>query len=127
MRLAGGKESTLWEWLILFTLMAVAVTITEWAGVSQKWEDAVVYTVVLFTTVIIALRPAWGRLTLWQNLIPVFALHALAIVIMVQSFSWGARGIPKLPLIGVGMIEGFLILAALWRRTVRSKSNRRSQ
>lgn len=94
---------------------------TEFLGVGRKWEHAIVYTTVLvFTAVIMALRPAWGRKALWQNLVPVFLLHVLAVVVIEQSLPPGSEGPHGLPLTAAGMAEGVLIAGVLWKRSMRS-------
>jgi peptidoglycan/LPS O-acetylase OafA/YrhL len=122
-RVAGGKKLSIGEWVIAFGLVALAVAVTEFAGVSQKWENAIVYTVLVFTAVIIALRPAWGRRALWQNLVPVFLLHVLAVVVIEQSLPPGSEGPHGLPLIAVGMAESVLVAGVLWKRSMRSDSH----
>src|SRR6266851_9357254 len=102
MRVAGGKKFSIGEWVVMFGLAALAVAVTEFVGVSQKWENAIVYTVLVFTVVIMALRPAWGRRTFWRNLVPIFLLHVLAIVVIEQSLPPGSKGPHGLPLTAAG-------------------------
>ena len=123
MRVAGGKTLSIGEWGIAFGVVALAVAATEFVGVSQKWEHAIVYTVLVFTAVIIALRPAWGRRALWQNLVFVFLLHVLAVVVIEQSLPPGSEGPHGLPLTAAGMAEGVIIASVLWKRSMRSNSH----
>ncbi|MBZ5550926.1 MAG: hypothetical protein LAO22_23720 [Acidobacteriia bacterium] len=123
MRVAGGKRFNIGEWVLIFGLVALAVAATEYFGVAQKWENAIVYTVIVFTVVILALRPAWGRKAFWQTLVPVFLLHVLAVVVIEQSLPQGSKGPRGLPLIGAGMVEGVLIAGVLWKRSMRSNSH----
>jgi len=116
----AAKHFTTLEWIILFGTTAAAIVVTEFLRLSQKWEDVVVYTVMLFATVILVLRPAWTRVQFWLNLLPIFALHALGSIVLVQSFPLGRFGIPKLVLIPIGMVEGLFVLAFLWKKTARS-------
>ena len=122
MHVAGGKKFNIGEWVLIFGLVALAVTTTEFLGISQKWEHAIVYTVIVFTVVIMALRPAWGRKEFWQSLVPVFLLHVLAVVVIEQSLPPGSKGPRGLPLIPAGMIEGVVIAGVLWKRSMRSNS-----
>ncbi len=123
MRVAGGKKLSIGEWVVVVGLGALAVATTEFIGISQKWENAIVYTVIVFTAVIIPLRPAWGRRAFWQNLVPVFLLHVLAIVVIEQSLPPGSEGPHGLPLTGAGMAEAVLVGSVLWKRSMQSKSD----
>lgn len=123
MRLAGRKRSTLWEWLIIIGLTAAAVAFAEISNVSQKWADAIVYTVVLFATVLLAARPAWGRRELWRTLIPLFLFHIVLATVLVQALPLGRMGFPKLLLIPAVILEGMLMLAVVWKRVTRREAH----
>lgn len=116
MRSDGEKDFRLWEWITLFGVAVVAIASTEVIGLSQKWEDVVVFTVVLFAVVLLVLRQFWRNPAFWRNLLPLFALHITAFVVLAQTLPLGRFGFPKLPLILGGMAEGVLILAVLWKR-----------
>ena len=118
MRMAGGKTSTVWEWVTVFGLAALAVIGAEMSALSQKWEDAVVYTTMVFVGVMLALRPAWGRSAFWWNLLPAFVGHVIAIMVIVSAIQTGEHGIPKAFLVVAGMIEGVFLITVLWKRTV---------
>jgi hypothetical protein len=109
------KDFTVWEWMVLFVLAAVAIAITERIGLSQKWEDVIVFTVVLFSVLLMTLRQLWNNPAFWRNLALVFAAHVFAVAILVPVLPTGRFGFPKLVLIVVGMLEGLLILGVLWR------------
>ena len=126
MRVAGGKKVSIWEWVVVFGLTALAVAVAEFLGVSDKWENTIVYTVIVFTAVIIALRPAWGRRPFWQTLLPIFLLHCLAVVVVEQSLPSTSAGPHGLPLDAAGMAEGLLICAVLWKRSKRSSNSHSS-
>lgn len=123
MRGEGGRTLSIAEWVVAFGIVALAVAATEFIGVSQKWEHAVVYTALVFTAVIIALRPAWGRRAFWQNLVLVFLLHVLAIAVIGQSLPPGSPGPHGLPLTGAGMAESVLVAGLLWKKSLRSDSH----
>ncbi len=123
MRVAGGKKFGFGEWAFIVVLVVLAVAISELVGVRQKWEHAVVYTVLVFTVVIVALRPAWGRSAFWKTLVPIFLLHVLAIVTIEQSLPPESEGPHGLPLTAVGMAEGVFIASVLWKRSMRSNSH----
>src|SRR4029077_15653460 len=92
----AGKHFTTMELVILCGTTAAAVVATEFMRLSQTWEDAAVYTTMLFSTVILVLRPAWSRVQFWRNLLPIFGLHTLFLIVVVQAFPLGRFGIPKL-------------------------------
>ncbi|SRR6266568_1753703 len=121
--MAGRKDLGAWEWIILFGLMAIAIVITESLGIVQKWEDAVVYTAVLFAAITLGLRRLWSRRVFWRTLLLVFALHVLAVIILVQIFPKDWRGIPGLLMVVAAGIEGALILSVLLKRVRRTRIN----
>jgi len=121
----GHKELKTWQWVTLWGVVGAAFAVSELLRLSQKWEDAIVYTVTVFAVVIVVLRPAWSRPAFWQNLLAVFALHLFAITLLIQIVPIGRFGIPKLLLIGAGMLECLAIGGILWKRTVQSKPGRR--
>ena len=45
----------------------------------RKMEDAIVWTVVIFVALILALRPAWGRRVFGEALAAIFVLHCVAL------------------------------------------------
>jgi hypothetical protein len=97
---------------------------TERAGLSQRWADAIVYTVVLFGTIVIASRMGWHRHRFWRLLLLVFAVHVLALIVVMQALASTWHGIPGLMMLGVGTAEGLVILAILWKKTVAPKNDR---
>lgn len=111
------KKSAITEWVILCGLTICAVAVSEVIGLEQLWEDGVVYTVVVFATIGIALRPAWGRKSFWTSLALIFAGHTIVLLAVLQAISPRRFGIPKLLMIPVGAIESVFIAAVLWKRT----------
>jgi hypothetical protein len=123
MSLASGKKLSIGEWLVVFGLTALAVAVTEFIGVGQKWENAIVYTVIVFTAVIIPLRPAWGRSGFWPSLIGILLLHCIAIVVIEQSLPPSSAGPHGLPLVVAGMAEAVIVGSVLWKRSMKSNSH----
>jgi hypothetical protein len=123
MRVAGGKTLSIGEWVVAFGVVALAVAIAEFVGVSQKWEHAIVFTVLVFTAVVIALRPAWGRRAFWPSLMGIFLLHCIAIAVIEQSLPSTSSGPHGLPMVAVGMAEAVLIASILWKRSAKSNSH----
>jgi hypothetical protein len=104
------------EWLLLFGLIAIAIVLTKLLGLSGRWSDAIIYTVVVFTVVIQMLRPAWDRPILWRSLSLVFALHVIGILIVVEVMPRSWLGIPGLLMTIVGVTEGLVLVALLWKK-----------
>lgn len=119
----AGKTLSIGEWVVAFGIVALAVAIAEFVGVSQKWEHAIVFTVLVFTAVVIALRPAWGRRAFWPSLIGILLLHCIAIVVIEQSLPSTSSGPHGLPMVAVGMAEAVLIASILWKRSMKSNSH----
>lgn len=94
MRLAGRKTLSISEWVAGIGAVALAVAISKFVGVSQKWENSIVFTVLVFAGVVIVLRPAWGRRVFWSGLIAVFLFHCIVLAAVEQSLSPTSEGSP---------------------------------
>jgi hypothetical protein len=95
--MASRKSLSLWEWVIYLGVVAATIAVTEALGIDQKWENASIYTVVVFIVAIIAVRSVWRRNRFWWRLVGLFALHVLVITLVTQSLpvlSEGIHGIP---------------------------------
>lgn len=112
----SDSEFRAWEWITLVAVAGAAIFATEASGISQKWEDVVVFTAVLFAVVLLTLRELWKAPSFWWNLLPVFALHVIAFAILAEVLPLGRFGFPKIPLTLGCMVEGVLILSVLWRK-----------
>jgi hypothetical protein len=53
-------------------------------GLNQLWEDGVVYTVVVFATVISVQRPAWRQTSFWTSLALILGAQTLILFILLQ-------------------------------------------
>jgi ABC-type proline/glycine betaine transport system permease subunit len=122
-QVARQKDFTILEWSILLGLTACAVTVSELIGLTHKWEDALVYTVVVFAVVLTVLRPVWGREGFWRSFALILTGHTVAVLMAIQVLPPWRFGIPKLLLVPVGGIEGILI-AVILRRIVASRSRK---
>jgi len=123
MSAAGSKRFSTWEWVTVLGLAAITVAISKVADLTQNWQDAAVYTVILFVALILALRPAWRHKIFWEGLVVIFVLHVLAVIVLEQSFPSVVRGLHGLPSTIVLMAEGLLIAGILWKKSMRSKSD----
>ena len=112
------------SWAILFGLGIASVAISEGLGLQQKWEDGVVYTVVLFTVLITVLRPAWSRPHFWRNLALLFALHVVGTIFLLSTLPLGKYGVPKLIWSIALIVEALMMASVLWRRAAGSKPKR---
>jgi hypothetical protein len=121
MHVAGRKTLSIGEWVAGIVVVALAVAIPEFVGISQKWRNTIVFTVLVFSGVVIALRPAWGRRVFWSSLIAVFLFHCIVLTAVEQGLLPTSEG-HGLPMIEAGMVEGVLILGVLWRRSMKSNS-----
>jgi len=120
--MVGGKNTTAWEWVIGFGALAGAIVISTVVDFAPKWEHAFVYTVMVFTTVFIVLRPAWRRVAFWLGLIVFLSLHILVISLLTLALPAGSQGIRGVPLIAACVGEGLLISSVLWRISSRRPS-----
>jgi len=108
----------------MFAVFVASMLVVKLTNLSKRWEDAVIYTVVLFTVLVVTLRPAWGRPAFWKSLLPIFALHIIGVAVVVQALPPEWKGIPGLLFLAAGAAEGLLILAIVWRRTIQSRPER---
>lgn len=113
-----SKGFRIWEWAAILGLAVVAVAVPQLVGLNQQWEDAIVYTVVLFAVVTLALRPAWDRRVFWESLAAIFVLHSIALVVVEHSFPSAMQGFHGFPRTIIAIAEGLLIAGVLWRRSM---------
>jgi hypothetical protein len=110
------KKFEILDWGIVLGLTACAVAASEVIGLKQVWEDGVAYTVILFATVVTALRPAWRRASFWSSLALIFAGHMIVLLAVLGALPPRRFGIPKLLLIPLGIVECGFMLGFLWKR-----------
>jgi len=126
MRSLERKNLTIREWIVVLGVAGISVFICEFLKLPEKWENATVYSVILFTVVLVALRPAWHRKAFWHNLALVFALHAIALAVVEQRLPPSSQGPHGLPFTVIGIIEGLFIASLLWKRSMRSDGDSHS-
>lgn len=120
MHVAGRKTLSVGEWVAGFVVVALAVAITQFVGISQKWGNTIVFTVLVFSGVVIVLRPTWGRRAFWSRLIAIFLFHCIVFAAVERGLLATSEGPHGLPMIEAGMVEGLLIVGVLWRRSMKS-------
>jgi len=123
--MAGQKESTILEWVILLGLTACAIALCEVIGLTQMWEDCVVYTVVVFTVVLRALRSEWGQKEFWESLALVFTGHMVVVLVVLLELPPRRFGIPKLLLVPIGGMEFVFIAGIVKKRMALLRLQRR--
>ncbi len=117
------KKYPVLEWVVLLGLSVGAVAASEVIGLSQVWEDGVVYTIVLFAVILTTLSPAWRLKSFWESLALIFTGHTLVLLVVLHELSPRRHGIPMLLLIPIGTIESVFIAAILWKRMKASRSS----
>lgn len=110
------NKTAIFDWVILLGALGLVITASEAIGLKHEWQDGAVYTVVLFTAIILSLRPGWGRASFWKSLALIFSGHIVLVMLAVQALPPRRFGFPKLLLIPIGAVEGLFILGFLWRR-----------
>lgn len=134
-KMSADKGSSLsnWEWIIGFGIVASSVAAAKAVGLSEGWEHACVYTVILFVGLIIGLRPAWRLAALWRRLSVIFLLHTIIVFSIMWTLPAQSPGIHGFPAVVAVLVEGLVILRILrtvilqaFPRHPKSRSNFRS-
>jgi hypothetical protein len=89
---------------------------------SENVAKATVYIVIVFVSLVMALRPAWRRPRLWVDLVILLVLHVALVLPLVQfldSHSIRLNWAMALPFVA---LELLLSLGLLWRRNVSNSS-----
>ena len=115
--MTGRTKSEVLEWLIVLVPSIAGYAAAELVGLRQLWEDGLIYTVVVFATVISVQRLAWGQRAFWTGLVMILAAHTLILTTIVQSLEPRRFGFPKILLLPIAAIEGTFIVAILRKRT----------
>jgi hypothetical protein len=72
--------------------------------------------------VIVPLRPAWGRPNFWKALIIALILHSLIVFSAIREFPRTSQKFHGIPMMAFGLVECLLILAFLWRASMKKIS-----
>ena len=114
------------EGWILVAIAAGMGLLAAWLAdshqLSENLAKAATYTVIVFASLVMALRPAWRRLRLWIDLLGLFVLHialVLPLLRLLDSHSIRLNWAVALPFVA---IELLLFLGLLWRRNVGDSS-----
>ena len=114
------------EGWILVAIGAGMGLVAVWLADSHQLSDNVAktttYTVIVFASLVMALRPAWRRLRLWVDLAILLVLHValvLPLVSLLDSRSIGLNWVIALPFVALELV---LFLGLLWRRNMSDSS-----
>lgn len=107
--------------LVVFLIGIVGWLVSSKFQVSPNWEDALILTLVLFSSLAISLRPAWSNPLLWRDLTVAFVLHALILAAIVEIFIANSMKIKGFERTIVVVVEGIIILSILWRRNISER------
>jgi hypothetical protein len=121
--MGSRRHLSIVEWTVIVMAAVVAVAFSEFAHISRKWENAVVYTVILFSTLLVVTHAWWNRGTYWQRLIAMFLLHCAILGGLTQSLPFTSAGPHGVPMIATVLIEGY-IMAFVLMASVSSDSER---
>lgn len=102
-------------------LFAAWVADSHLLGQNAAKESA--YTVIVFASLVMALRPTWRRLRLWVDLVILLGLHValvLPLVNLLDSHSIRLNWAVALPFMA---LELLVFLGLLWRRNVSDSSS----
>lgn len=111
----GRGDITTGEWLVGGCVVITAVVAGKVAHLAPKWQHALVYTVIVFTGVLIALRPAWHKAVFWAWFLPIFLAHTLAIYFITRALPPASEGLQGLLLILSALAEGGAIVLLFCR------------
>src|SRR6266496_2156096 len=114
MQNSESTSSSLREGIFVFGVLTLTVALVEVLRLPQKWADATVYSAILFGVLVVALRTGWSRTRFWSSVTLAFILHCLFIVPIVYSLPASWQGIPKLYFFPAGLIEGIVLMGAIW-------------
>lgn len=115
MRVTKSNKSAILEGTIIAGSTITAVVVAEKIGLADKWENALVYTVMVFSVVIAVLRSGWGSAAFWWRLAGLFLLHVIIMTTISLMLSPEAQGLHGIPMIIAVMAESLVIASILWR------------
>ncbi len=108
-------------WILACIAFGMGIAMAWLADAQQFSENmgkAIGYTVIVFASLVMALRPAWRRWRLWGDLAMLLGLHValvVPVVALLDSRSIRLNWVVALPFVG---LELLLFLGVLWRRNI---------
>lgn len=113
------SEFGFWSGLaIVAAIAAVVWALSTLFSLGPTWEDALFTTAVIFSALIILLRPAWSSRAFWRDLAAALAAHLFFLTILVRVFVANSIRMGGPWRTVVAMIECLFLLSILWRRNV---------
>ena len=115
------RHKRLLEGVIVFGSTACAYAFSVVFGLTAMWEDALVYTVLVFATVIAVLRPAWKHGAFWKGLAVMFTGHTVILLLLLKELSPRRFGLVEF--VVAGCVEAVFIGGMLWKEMLVPKSS----
>lgn len=112
------KRFTLSKALVVLGTTTCAYVLSLVFELTATWRDGVVFTAVVFATVVAVLRPAWRRGAFWKALAVMFAGHVIVLFLVLQELSPRRFGLVSFILFGG--IEAVLIGGILWKEMTQA-------
>ena len=101
---------------LLSGMWVAAVVVQEHFQLAIGWFAVAAYIILLFVTIVLAFRPAWGKTAFWQGTCALFGLHVLAGLVMLLFPTWLQSLHSFLTVVVVADL--LLTMSVLWRFTV---------
>ena len=115
----GNSEFGFWRGLLVVgAILVVGLTASNAIHLNPNWQDGLITTTVLFSSLTLALRPAWHRLALWKDMLAALAVHLLALSVIVHAVTANAMRMGGPIRTITVIVEGLFLLSILWRRNV---------
>lgn len=85
---------------------------------SENTAKTTTYTVIVFASLVMALRPAWRRLRLWVDLVILLVLHVALVLPLLNFLDSRSIRLNWAMVLPFAALELLLCLGVLWRRNV---------
>src|ERR1700754_4956595 len=94
----GRNKSLIGQWSVIIAGVASLVVLAEFFDIDIEGivRDAIIYTVIVFAVVIVALRPAWRCRGFWMNLTLLLSGHIILLLVVIQVLPPSRAGVPKI-------------------------------
>ena len=115
-------ELGFWSGLFVVGVAGVATLIVTSAfRLDENWKDAIYTTAVMFSALILALRPAWPSPALWRDLSVALAVHLILLSLIVRLFDANRLEMGGAWRTVAALAEGLFLLVILWRRNIAQR------
>jgi hypothetical protein len=114
------------EGWILVAIAAGMGLLAAWLAnshlLSENMAKASTYTVIIFASLVMALRPAWHRRRLWLDLGISLVLHSIVILSLLKFLDAHSVRLNWALALPFAAVEMLVLLSQLWRRNVSDSS-----